>query len=99
MQEGTGEQPPCNQMPRKRQVAGPNPARGSKPRIWSNPVFPPNGNKRLALALGDVLLRSEGYKVAWELDETVKFMLRVARGEISQKEVVRWLRTRSRKLL
>ncbi len=58
-----------------------------------------NGNKRLALALGDVLLKSEGYRVAWRLDETVKFMLRVARGEVSQKEVESWLRTRSKKTL
>ena len=58
-----------------------------------------NGNKRLALALGDMLLRSEGYKVAWQLDETVKFMLRVARGEVSQKEIESWLRTRSKKTL
>jgi death-on-curing family protein len=46
-----------------------------------------NGNKRLALALGDVLLRREGYTVAWEVDETVEFMLRVARGEVTKKEV------------
>ena len=58
-----------------------------------------NGNKRLALALGDVLLRSEGYRVGWQLDETVKFMLRVARGEVSQKEIEGWLRTRSKKTL
>ena len=58
-----------------------------------------NGNKRLALALGDVLLRSEGYKVGWQFDETVKFMLRVARGEVSQKEIEGWLRTRSKKTL
>ncbi len=58
-----------------------------------------NGNKRLALALGDVLLRSEGYKAGWQLDETVKFMLRVARGEVSQKEIEGWLRTRSKKTL
>lgn len=58
-----------------------------------------NGNKRLALALGDVLLRSEGYKVVWRLDETVKFMLRVARGEVSKREIEDWLRARSKKTL
>lgn len=54
-----------------------------------------NGNKRLAL--GDMLLRSEGYKVAWRLDETVKFMLSVVRGEVSQREIERWFRTRPRR--
>jgi death-on-curing family protein len=56
-----------------------------------------NGNKRLALALGDMLLKSEGYEVSWQLDETVNFMLRVARGEVSRKEIEDWLRTRSKK--
>jgi len=56
-----------------------------------------NGNKRLALAMGDILLRSEGYRLNWELDETVKFMLRVARGEVSRREVESWFRTKSKK--
>ena len=58
-----------------------------------------NGNKRLALGLGDVLLRSEGYEVAWQLEETVNFMLRVARGEVPRKEIEGCLRTRSKKTL
>jgi len=56
-----------------------------------------NGNKRLALAMGDMVLRSEGAYIDWDLDETVKFMLRVAREEVSRKEIEAWLRTRSKK--
>lgn len=56
-----------------------------------------NANKRLALGLGDLLLRSESYEVVWHLEETVNFMLRVARGEVPRKEIEGWLRTRSKK--
>jgi death-on-curing family protein len=56
-----------------------------------------NGNKRLALALGDMLLRRDGYKLSWEVDETVKFMLQIARGQVTRKEIERWLRDKSKK--
>ena len=56
-----------------------------------------NGNKRLALALGALLLRYEGYELSIEVEDTVTLMLRVARGEVSKKEIERWLRSKSKK--
>lgn len=56
-----------------------------------------NGNKRLALAMGDIVLRSEGYMLNWKLDETVTLMLQVARGNVSQRDVEEWLRTRAKR--
>jgi len=45
-----------------------------------------NGNKRLAFALG-VLLRKAGYELSVDSDATIALMLRVARGEVSKKEL------------
>lgn len=57
-----------------------------------------NGNKRLALALGALLLRKEGYELSIEVEETVTLMLRAARGEVSKKEIEAWLRSKSKKI-
>lgn len=57
-----------------------------------------NGNKRLAFALGVLLLRKAGYELSVDSDATIALMLRVARGEVSKKELKSWLRTRSKKI-
>ena len=56
-----------------------------------------NGNKRLALSLGDLMLNTEGYEPAVDVTETVNFMLKVAKGELSKKMVEAWLRSKYRK--
>jgi death-on-curing family protein len=57
-----------------------------------------NGNKRLASALGALLLRKAGYEVSVDSDTTIALMLRVARGEVSSEELESWLRSRSKKI-
>ena len=57
-----------------------------------------NGNKRLAFALGALVLRKAGYELAVGFDVTIALMLRVARGEVSKKEPESWLRNRSKKI-
>lgn len=57
-----------------------------------------NGNKRLAFALGALLLRKAGYELDVDSDATVALMLRVAHGEVSKKELKSWLRNRSTKI-
>ena len=57
-----------------------------------------NGNKRLAFALGALILRKAGYDLSVEMDETVALMLGVARGEVSKKALESWLRNRSKKI-
>jgi len=44
-----------------------------------------NGNKRLAFALGALILRKAGYDLSVDSDETIALMLGVARGEVSKK--------------
>ncbi len=56
-----------------------------------------NGNKRLAFALGVLLLRNGGYELTANLDETTNLVLSVARGELTEKELVPWLRSKSKK--
>ena len=57
-----------------------------------------NGNKRLAFALGALILRKAGYDLSVEMDETVALMLGVARREVSKKALESWLRNRSKKI-
>jgi death-on-curing family protein len=57
-----------------------------------------NGNKRLAFALGALVLRKAGYELEVGFDATIALMLRVARGEVSKKELESWLRNRSKKI-
>jgi death-on-curing family protein len=57
-----------------------------------------NGNKRLAFALGALILRTEGFELLVDKDETVPLMLRVAKDELSRKELGSWLRSRSKKI-
>jgi death-on-curing family protein len=57
-----------------------------------------NGNKRLAFALGALLLRRAGYELSVGSDETIALMLRVARAEVSSEELESWLRSRSKKI-
>lgn len=57
-----------------------------------------NGNKRLAFALGALILRTEGIDVLVDKDETVPLMLRVAKGELTRKELESWLRSKSKKI-
>jgi len=57
-----------------------------------------NGNKRLAFALGALLLRSAGFGLLIEKDETVALMLRVAKGDLSTKALESWLRSKSKKI-
>lgn len=57
-----------------------------------------NGNKRLAFALGALILRTEGFELSVDKDETVPLMLRVAKGELSRKALESWLRSKSKKI-
>ena len=57
-----------------------------------------NGNKRLAFALGALILRKAGYDLPVDSDETIALMLGVARGEVSKKALESWLRNRSKKI-
>jgi death-on-curing protein len=57
-----------------------------------------NGNKRLAFALGALILRTEGFHLFADKDETVPLMLRVARGDLSRKALESWLRSKSKKI-
>jgi len=57
-----------------------------------------NGNKRLAFSLGAVLLRSAGFELLIEKDETVALMLRVAKGDLPRKALESWLRSKSKKI-
>jgi death-on-curing family protein len=57
-----------------------------------------NGNKRLAFALGALLLWRAGYELSVGSDETIALMLRVARAEVSSEELESWLRSRSKKI-
>jgi len=57
-----------------------------------------NGNKRLAFALGALLLTRAGYELSVGSDETVALMMRVVRGEVSSEELGSWLRSRSKKI-
>ena len=57
-----------------------------------------NGNKRLAFALGALILRKAGYDLSVDSDETIALMLGVARGEVSKKALESWLRNRSKKI-
>ena len=56
-----------------------------------------NGNKRLAFAMGALILRTEGFKLSVHKDETVALMLRVAKGDMSRKALELWLRNKSKK--
>ena len=64
--------------------------------IAANPLV--NGNKRLAFALGALLLRRAGYELSVGSDETIALMLRVARAEMPSEELESWLRSRSNKI-
>jgi death-on-curing family protein len=57
-----------------------------------------NGNKRLAFALGALILRTQGYDLPTRKDEAVPLMLKVAKGETSKKALESWLRSRSKKI-
>ncbi len=57
-----------------------------------------NGNKRLAFALGALFLRSAGFELSVNNDETVALMLRVAKGELTMKALESWLRSKSKKI-
>ncbi|GEM_PF-1341803 len=57
-----------------------------------------NGNKRLAFALGALLLRKAGYELSVDPDTTIALMLRLARGEASSEELESWLRSRSSRI-
>jgi len=57
-----------------------------------------NANKRLAFALGALLLRKAGYELDVDSDMTIALMLRVARAEVSKKELKSWLRGRSKRI-
>jgi death-on-curing protein len=57
-----------------------------------------NGNKRLALALGALILRTEGFELSVDKDQTVPLMLRVAKGDLSKKALESWLRSKSKKI-
>mgnify|MGYP000545346880 CR=1 FL=1 len=55
-----------------------------------------DGNKRTAFYLAVRLLKLNGYELAGETSEIVSFMLSVARGDKSIKDVRQWLRQHSR---
>jgi len=57
-----------------------------------------NGNKRLAFALGALILRTEGIELSVNKDETVSLMLRIAKDDLSRKALESWLRSKSKKI-
>jgi len=57
-----------------------------------------NGNKRLAFALGALILRTEGIELLAGKDESVPLMLRVAKGDLSRKALESWLRSKSKQI-
>jgi len=57
-----------------------------------------NGNKRLAFALGGLILRTEGFELSVDKNDTVPLMLGVAKGEMSRKALESWLRSRSKRI-
>ena len=57
-----------------------------------------NGNKRLAFALGALVLRKGGYVLSLESSEAVTLMLRVAREEVPKRDLEAWLRNKCKKI-
>jgi death-on-curing protein len=50
-----------------------------------------DGNKRIAFALVDIVLRENGYKFNAGNDEIIEFLLSLAKREIELEEVEEWL--------
>jgi len=57
--------------------------------VQSHPFV--DGNKRIAFALVDIVLRENGYRFDVGNDEIIEFLLSLAKREIEMEEVREWL--------
>ena len=53
-----------------------------------------DGNKRTAFATSVFILRANGFKLYATNDEMIEFVLSIARGSITLKDVERWISER-----
>lgn len=58
----------------------------------------PDGNKRISLAIIDVVLRMNGLALAAAETEAVDVILRLAAGELTEEDLARWIEANSRPL-
>ena len=57
-----------------------------------------DGNKRTAFASAEATLRLNGYHMAVEDEDAIQFLLKVAQGELTRKEVANWIKHRLKRL-
>ncbi|ACL68784.1 type II toxin-antitoxin system death-on-curing family toxin [Halothermothrix orenii] len=50
-----------------------------------------DGNKRIALVAMDVFLQRNGYEIVASEKETYKIMIKLSAGQLSKKELTKWL--------
>lgn len=50
-----------------------------------------NGNKRAALMIAELFLLKNGFKLVYNVDEALSFMLNVARGTLRLSQVKSWI--------
>ena len=50
-----------------------------------------NGNKRAAFMIAELFLLKNGFKLVYDVDEALSFMLNVARGTLSLSQVRSWI--------
>ncbi|MBP9762827.1 type II toxin-antitoxin system death-on-curing family toxin [Patescibacteria group bacterium] len=58
-----------------------------------------DGNKRTAITVASLFLKLNGYELELSEKETLDFMLAVATKKKSVKEIARWLKDRSKKVV
>lgn len=56
-----------------------------------------DGNKRTAFSVADGFLARNGFRVAATADEVTSFMLDVAQGKTTLRQIARWIETHQRK--
>lgn len=57
-----------------------------------------DGNKRTGLAAAGIMLERNGYRFTADNDQVFDLTMKVARGDIRQKEITRWLEENSERL-
>ncbi|MFY3740705.1 MAG: death-on-curing protein [Candidatus Nitrosomirales archaeon] len=50
-----------------------------------------DGNKRTAFAISTFILESNGFELNAEKDESIKFVLEIAKGNLTLKDVEKWI--------
>lgn len=55
-----------------------------------------DGNKRLAFEAMDITLKTNGYRLTASEDEKFTFVIEVAKGNLDEKNMARWLKENSR---